>query len=737
MIKRPITHNGDLNNLPAALRPLQELPQWLVWNWEQKDDGSWGKPPCQTYYPQQHASWATPRDWTTYVDAAAVAAAGKAEGITFVLSKNNNLSAIDVDSCRDPITGTIEPWARHLMSRAVDTGAYCEATPSGTGIRIWGSCDANAGKLYKQLPLKHSEGAQIELFRKTDKALTITGLDLNCGSGLPDISSLFNWCLDHGKRNKPPKPEQQPKEKPQPSQKTAAGTNGAAGAPPWGAEADEFAGLDLTDVMWIKGPLPLHGPPFKKDGISFDRSRAFAEVVGRLHGIGATTAEAIELLKKYPGGVAHRYLKERRLEEQVEEVWAKLDNLDAESEAADDADAAEEAAGEDAEAGSAADDDEGLFNAGQQQQQKKKQDPPAPLVFVKLSEWDFKVLPEREWAVYERLPLGAPALFSGPGGSGKSTLGLQLGAASVLGGEWLGTRLQAGRAICIDCEDDMHEMLRRLQDIRHYHGAKFADLDRCGLHVQSWAADSDTVLAVPARRGSRIVATPLFDRLRQAIGDIKPRITFLASSANMFAGNEIDRAQVQQFIKMLGSLCVLSNGTIILASHPSIRGLDTDTGLSGSTAWESGVRGRAYLKPVDTNNGPDPLRRELRFMKNQYAMLGEPVLLQYQKGLWLPPEPLKPEDKAETEAACDVFLLRRVTELLHLGTRLSPNVNAPKNYAPKMLALEKEAVEAGFAQDRLKDAMDRLLKAGKLSIATWARGGGKYLVVVTEGGGNG
>ena len=37
----PITHQADLAKLPPALMPLIERPQWCIWRWTQKPDGSW------------------------------------------------------------------------------------------------------------------------------------------------------------------------------------------------------------------------------------------------------------------------------------------------------------------------------------------------------------------------------------------------------------------------------------------------------------------------------------------------------------------------------------------------------------------------------------------------------------------------------------------------------------------------------------------------------------------------
>ena len=61
--KKPITCQGDLQKLPRALAPLIERPQWAVWRWTHKRDGTWQKPPFQAMQPDCNASIADPSTW--------------------------------------------------------------------------------------------------------------------------------------------------------------------------------------------------------------------------------------------------------------------------------------------------------------------------------------------------------------------------------------------------------------------------------------------------------------------------------------------------------------------------------------------------------------------------------------------------------------------------------------------------------------------------------------------------
>ena len=52
----------------------------------------------------------------------------------------------------------------------------------------------------------------------------------------------------------------------------------------------------------------------------------------------------------------------------------------------------------------------------------------------------------------------------------------------------------------------------------------------------------------------------------------------------MLAGNEIDRSQVRQFVGLMRKLAIAANGSVVLLAHPSLAGISSGTGLSGSTA---------------------------------------------------------------------------------------------------------------------------------------------------------
>jgi RecA-family ATPase len=334
------------------------------------------------------------------------------------------------------------------------------------------------------------------------------------------------------------------------------------------------------------------------------------------------------------------------------------------------------------------------------------------LPWINMASWDDERVPEQDWTVFNRFPRNQCALLSGEGAVGKSTVLLQLCAAHCLARDWLGVMPEPGPAVFIDAEDDQVVMHRRLAAIKEHYGVTFKDLADGGLHMMSLAGE-DAVLATGSRSG-KVLPTALYERLLQSVGDIKPVMIGLASSANFFAGSEIDRAQVQQFIGLMARLASTANGTCLLITHPSLTGINSESGLSGSTQWHNAVRARCFMRGVKADSGDQPVNdlRELVFKKNNYGPINETIVLRYRDGLFLPIAGASSLDRAAREAKAEDVFLTLVRRYTSENRFVSDKPSA--NYAPARFAEEDEAKKAGLGSIDLKAAMGRLFKAGTI-----------------------
>jgi RecA-family ATPase len=330
-----------------------------------------------------------------------------------------------------------------------------------------------------------------------------------------------------------------------------------------------------------------------------------------------------------------------------------------------------------------------------------------PLPFLDVLSWDGMPVPEREWAVKDRIPARNVSLCSGDGAVGKTTLLLQLSVAHALGRDWFGRLPEPGPVIYLNAEDEARELHYRLAAICAHYNGRFSELK--DLHLLSLAGE-DAILARTDRKGI-IVPTPILTKLRAAALDIRPKLIVLDPSADVFAGNENDRSQVRQFITLLRGLAIDANTAVLVASHPSLTGMNTGTGLSGTTAWHNSVRARLYLKGAKTNNGEelDPNLRQLEVMKSNYGPGGERIAMRWHQGIFVPETGQSLKQRADARKAEEVFLdlLRRLeTQERTVSANIGPT------YAPKVFA-DYPGV-SGVTKKAFQEAMIRLLDSGRI-----------------------
>jgi len=354
---------------------------------------------------------------------------------------------------------------------------------------------------------------------------------------------------------------------------------------------------------------------------------------------------------------------------------------------------------------------------------KQKPEPATRLQFIVMDDWDNGPAPERPWGVRE------PTLFSGEGAVGKSLVELQLCAAHVLGRDWMNALVEPGPAIYLGAEDDSDELRRRLTPIVTHYQTTFHELINGGLHLLSLAGQ-DALLAVPDRSG-KIIATPLFQSILDAARDIRPTHIGIDTSADVYGGNENDRAQVRQFIGLLRHLAITADSSVVLLSHPSNTGINNGTGISGSTGWHNSVRARMYLTSVKPEDGEQPENdlRVLHFKKNNYGPVSESIVLRYRNGLFLPEGGASNLEKAAKEAKADQCFLDLLKRYNANGRNVSDHASAT-NYAPNAFVREKQVRAAALRKHDIDDAMRRLFDANQIRVETYGRPSRPYRRIV-------
>jgi RecA-family ATPase len=330
-------------------------------------------------------------------------------------------------------------------------------------------------------------------------------------------------------------------------------------------------------------------------------------------------------------------------------------------------------------------------------------------LFRPASDLEGRPIPPRRWLIPDLVPAGTVTLLGGDGGTGKSTLALQLAAATATGGRWLGREIaMPGPAMLATAEDDNSELHRRIAGIANADGLSLADLEH--LHLVSLAgADALLAAQLPAKAG--LAETPLFRRVEDEAARIGPAVIVLDTVADLFGGNEIDRAQVRQFVGMLRGLAIRTGAAVVLLAHPSVAGMQSGSGLSGSTAWNNSVRSRLYLERIrDEGFEPDPDARRLSVKKSNYAGTATEIMMRWRDGRFVADEPEAGLDRLAADARADRVFLKCLDGFTAEGRTVKSATAA--GYAPKVFAASGRA--EGLSKQAMAAAMERLFARGAI-----------------------
>jgi AAA domain len=320
---------------------------------------------------------------------------------------------MDIDHVRDPITGTIEGWAQRFLDRA--SHSYAEISPSGTGLRIWGTASG------KMLHRKFSfDGSALELFRRTRKPLTVTGLQLGNNQALGNIDTLLDrgvvWAQQRQQKLSKTKPE------------ITAGTT---------------AQYSIDQIEMIVS----EGAP---DGAN--RSDTFHGIVGHYLGCGWTVQQITEHLAEFPDGIGSRYIAENRLGREVERSAGAF--------------------GANANPSASETWSNGFHKEDQEEQRQSAEDPPdvedieeqaKPELPPMYAHGDPDPRPIKAWTIKGLLLTQGHGLLSGQWGTFKSFLALELAGCLMTGQPFLDRLIKRQSGVLFLAAEGQHEMRSRLQ----------------------------------------------------------------------------------------------------------------------------------------------------------------------------------------------------------------------------------------------------------------------------------
>jgi hypothetical protein len=234
-----------------------------------------------------------------------------------------------------------------------------------------------------------------------------------------------------------------------------------------------------------------------------------------------------------------------------------------------------------------------------------------------------------------------------------------------------------------------------------FYGARMADLSDMRLVD---LVGENSVLGLLSR--GVIEPTLMYDALDKCMADFKPGMVILDVLADLFSGEESKREQVTQFMGLLKRLGRKHDCTPLLSAQPSVAGMNTGSGTSGSTGWHNSGRGRMYFQTVKTSDGTEPNKnlRTFEGMKNNYGVRGGKFDLEWKDGLFRRVAGPGGFDRLAIEAkANDVFLAlvkrfncdrRNIIDTK--GTAYAPAIFAAQPDAQGVTNEQFRAVEMNF-----------------------------------------
>ncbi len=291
------------------------------------------------------------------------------------------------------------------------------------------------------------------------------------------------------------------------------------------------------------------------------------------------------------------------------------------------------------------------------------------------------------------LPAGVLTLLGAHGGAGKSILALQAAVSLALGRAFMGLLVERCRVLFFSGEDPAPVVRRRLHRICTAWFINPHDLDGWLLVLDATERPVLYTAAGP---------TVAYAELQEEVTAFAPGVLIVDNASDTFDANEIERARVREFIRLLVALGKPHDAAVLLLAHvdkATARAGGSAEGYSGSTAWHNSARSRLFLTGADG-------RLTLEHQKSNLGRLADPIHL-----AWTP-EGLLISTGAPGNADDRSAVLRLIAEAHERGDHVSPSPTSPTNAWAVLSVLPD--FPAGLQRKDLNRIMASLESAGEI-----------------------
>ena len=284
---------------------------------------------------------------------------------------------------------------------------------------------------------------------------------------------------------------------------------------------------------------------------------------------------------------------------------------------------------------------------------------PSPLrsvSFAALAERKVEPVAELIPGLIER---GIATMLSGPGGTHKSRLALQLGLSLQAGIKVFGRETTQCDFWYLDYENGSNETVRRLHKLRY--GLNLPAVQ--GRYFDYKTPAKENTGAIPDYETAPCLATvtdeavtpgdlyyQLYDALRATPGH---KFVVLDSTYNVLrftSQAKINEAAVKAALNLLDHLCAATDSTILYLWHPSRAGMERGDASGWSVAWENTPRARLSISRVEDSKDAFTLKVE----KRNNGPTGEQITLHWNDGTLLPVKEIADSAKVLMEACVEL-----------------------------------------------------------------------------------
>lgn len=557
-----------LSPVPSGIpEQMRQQPRWAPWRaeWDPKGNrgkGKWVKIPHRAGRPEHGLSNKSAAGWVSFDEAMAVyrARPDMFAGVGYLMTGPHGVSGVDLDHCRDPITGKIDEWA---MEVAAKLDSYTEVSPSGTGLHVM-----VAGNVPEDWT-NHDRG--IEVYGGNEaRFLCVTGRRV---PGPPDVLRAPRaGALDEIT-----------------ARYRKARTK---------AEVEDLHLPALLPLEFLPElhelDLPPHAVNFLTAGpeVGRDRSQQLFAAAISLAQAGLERDEVLSILEANEHAMeialdhrrqdydkALRYLWKQhcqagaaRAVQLRAEGYDAFDDLEPPPDPDDESNSSQEAAVDTSP--SAADDFDVLPADGQSNDRQEADNRHADLAPVKRARFapmrpdEFLKRKPMQWIVKGVLPRAGLAVVFGASGAGKTFWVFDLVASIARGVEWRGHRVSKGRGVYIAAEG-AEGFRNRMQAYCEFHGVDPATLDVLVLPEAPLLMDKEQVKEL-------VKAIQAIGRIDFVVVDTYARV--------MVGGNENDAKDTGTMVAHCAVIHRYTGAMVILVHHS---GKDATSGARGSSVLKA------------------------------------------------------------------------------------------------------------------------------------------------------